>query len=281
MSGAEPLLKATIFRNVSRVMPESFKAPLRRVYAEWSYTRPLSKAPYCCNVCGRGLRRFRELTPSKETICPFCYSQPRHRMVWSFFSRRTNLFDGRSKKMLHVGPEIQFEKALTSVVGAGYITADLLYPKAKVRMDITKIPFPRDFFDVVLCSHVLEHVPDDRKAMGELARVLKPDGWAVIMVPYFPERGPTFEDFTVTDPAERLKLFGQEDHVRIYGNDFVERLKESGFEVRVLHSLDFMTPDEITRSGISGFSDHVFLCTKAGISDNSYLSSRPSEQHVN
>lgn len=261
MSGIEPLLKAAVLRSISRLMPEVFKAPLRRQYVTWSYARPESKAPYFCTVCGRGLKRFRELE-TKETICPLCFSRPRHRLVWTFFLHRTDLFDGRPKKMLHVGPEIQFEKALTSAVGAGYITADLLYPKATVRMDITQIPFPPDFFDVVFCSHVLEHVPDDRTAMRELARVLKPNGWAVIMVPYFPERGPTFEDFTVTDPAGRLKLFGQEDHVRIYGNDFVDRLRKSGFEVRVLHSLDVMTPEEITRSAISGFSGDVFFCTK-------------------
>jgi SAM-dependent methyltransferase len=263
MSSTETYLKPGVFRSISRVVPEILKAPLRRQYATWSFARPESKAPYYCTVCKRGLTRFRALE-STEMVCPLCFSRPRHRMVWPFFSRRTNLFDGQPKKMLHVGPEIQFEKALSRAVGTGYITADLAYPKVTVRMDLTQIPFPPDFFDVVFCSHVLEHVPDDRKAMQELARVLKLAGWAVIMVPCFPDRGPTFEDFTVTDPAERLKLFGQEDHVRIYGNDFVDRLAESGFEVAVVHPSDFLSPEEIIRFAISSFSGDVFLCTKRG-----------------
>ena len=114
------------------------------------------------------------------------------------------------------------------MIGEGYITADLLDPRVRVRMDITDIPYPNNFFDVIFCSHVLEHVPNDRRAMQEFSRVLKHEGWAVIMVPCFPERGKTFEDPSVTDPAERLRLFWQEDHVRLYGNDFVERLEASG-----------------------------------------------------
>jgi len=183
-------------------------------------------------------------------------------MLWEFLRQSTDLYDGRHKHMLHVAPETQFEKLFSKVIGDGYITADLFDPRAKVKMDVTVIPFPADCFDVILCSHVLEHVPDDRKAMRELVRVLKPEGWAAILVPCFPERGKTFEDFSVTEPAERLKLFGQADHVRIYGSDFVSRLEESGFHVHVVYPPEFLSPEEIIRFNITRNSGEIFLCTK-------------------
>jgi SAM-dependent methyltransferase len=184
-------------------------------------------------------------------------------MVWAFFHRRTDLFDGRPKTMLHVASEAQFESALSKAIGDGYITADLLDPRARVRMDITDIQYPAEFFDIIFCSHVLEHVPNDRKAMAEFARVLKPQGWAAILVPCFPERGATFEDFSVTDPAQRLKLFGQADHVRVYGDDFVGRLEQSGLEVRVVHASDFLSSEEIARFDVA-WSGDIFLCSKRG-----------------
>jgi SAM-dependent methyltransferase len=127
-------------------------------------------------------------------------------------------------------------------------------------MDITDIQYPDESFDVIFCSHVLEHVPDDRKAMREFARVLKSSGWAVILVPCFPDRGKTFEDWSVTDPAEWLKVFGQADHVRVYGNDFADRLQECGFDVRVVHPCDFLSPKDMKRFDVE-WGD-IFLSTK-------------------
>jgi len=166
--------------------------------------------------------------------------------------------------MLHIAPERPFEVALSKLLGAGYVSADLLKPNVRVRVDITHLPFPNDSFDVVLCSHVLEHVQDDLQAMQEFTRVLKLRGWALIMVPHFPEIGKTFEDPSVTDPAERLKLFGQEDHVRVYGDDFVSRLQNAGFEVRVMRSADFLSQKDIARFNITPLSGDIFLCTKRG-----------------
>jgi ubiquinone/menaquinone biosynthesis C-methylase UbiE len=96
-------------------------------------------------------------------------------------------------------------------------------------MDIHKIPFPENHFDVVLCNHVLEHVADDILAMREIRRVLKPGGWAILQVPFFsPVPDVTFEDNTITDPREREKIFGQDDHVRKFGKDYSMRMKRSG-----------------------------------------------------
>jgi len=160
-----------------------------------------------------------------------------------------------------VAPEIHFEITLSKALGDGYVTADLFRSDVRVRMDITQIPCPADSFDIIYCSHVLEHVPNDRHAIRELARVLKPNGWALFMVPLNTERN-TFEDFSITDPADRLRLFLQEDHVRLYGKDFPMRLNECGLDVRTMRNTDFLTPREIARFDINDTSGALYLCTK-------------------
>jgi len=134
--------------------------------------------------------------------------------------------------MLHFAPEISFTKRLKNILGRRYITADIQSSIAAVRTDITAIAFSDNSFDVVYASHVLEHIPDDHNAMRELRRVLKPYGWGVIQVPL--ATGPTVEDPTVVEPEERLRLFGQHDHVRQYGDDFAERFSQHGFQVSSL-----------------------------------------------
>ncbi len=127
-------------------------------------------------------------------------------------------------------------------------------------MDITDVQYPDDTFDVIYCSHVLEHVPEDRKAMRELRRVLAPAGWAVLQVPITAEE--TFEDPSVTDPEERERLFGQCDHVRRYGPDYALRLKEAGFEVRTYTAAEVVGAENLERMGIKK-DERVHYCTKA------------------
>ena len=167
-----------------------------------------------CPVCGKDSRKFRPtgVVRREDAICVHCGARERHRFVWLYFNKMTDLFDGRPKKVLHIAPESCLESGLRSRLGQNYITADLFNPKAMVRMDITDIQYPDGYFDVVYCSHVLEHVPDDKKAMREFRRVLKQNGWAILLVPITADK--TFEDPSVVDPAERVKLFGQHDHVR-------------------------------------------------------------------
>jgi ubiquinone/menaquinone biosynthesis C-methylase UbiE len=128
-------------------------------------------------------------------------------------------------------------------------------------MDVTDIQSPDDSFDIVYCSHVLEHVDDDRRAMRELCRVLRPDGWAILMVPITTDR--TVEDPSISDPQERLRLFGQKDHVRRYGPDFVDRLREAGFAVETIRPDDFLSPEEIERMAIDRkYAGEIYHCTK-------------------
>jgi predicted SAM-dependent methyltransferase len=102
-----------------------------------------------------------------------------------------------------------------------------------LNIDLTQIPFPNSTFSAIICNHVLEHIPNDRAAMAELFRVLKPDGWAMLQVPISFHLAATYEDFSITDPMDRERAFGQNDHVRIYAMDYVDRLKQAGFAVNL------------------------------------------------
>jgi SAM-dependent methyltransferase len=149
---------------------------------------------------------------------------------------------------------------LRDKLGSGYLTADLLDPRAMERMDVTNVPHRNGSFDVIYCSHVLEHVPDDRRAMREFFRVLKPSGWALLLVPI---RVPhTVEDPSIVDPAKRRELFGQEDHVRRYGPDFADRLRGVGFAVKTISAADVLDKDDIERMELA-HTEPMYLCTKA------------------
>ena len=225
-----------------------------------------------CPVCRRSSRRFlpfgREVV-RQDARCPHCTALERHRMVWLYLTHRTDLFDGRPKRVLHVAPEQCLEERLRARLGAGYLTADLLDPHAMEKMDVTDIGHPDESFDAIYCSHVLEHVPDDRRAMREFHRVLKRGGWAILLVPITADR--TMEDATVTDPAERLRLYGQADHVRRYGPDYVERLRDAGFDVAVSHVPDLIGRSDAIWMGLATVSGHIYHCRKA------VLRSRPRQ----
>jgi SAM-dependent methyltransferase len=174
--------------------------------------------------------------------------------------KKTNLFDGKPKKMLHVAPEPCFESRFKKRLGDSYITADLFSPNAMVKMDITNIQFPEQSFDVIYCSHVMEHVLEDRQAMREFHRVLKKDGWAILNVPITSER--TYEDPSIVEPADRLRAFGQKNHVRRYGPDYVDRLREAGFTVEDTMVGDMVDVSEAERMGLTRASGAIFYCTK-------------------
>ena len=134
--------------------------------------------------------------------------------------------------MLHIAPELCYIDRFESMSNLDYITADIESPLAKVKMDIHDIPFEDNSVDVIFCNHVLEHVDDDIRALNEIKRVLKPAGWAILQIPFFyPLKEKTYEDKSITDPKEREKAFGQDDHVRMYGKDYGDRLANVGFEV--------------------------------------------------
>jgi ubiquinone/menaquinone biosynthesis C-methylase UbiE len=152
------------------------------------------------------------------------------------------------------------EKRLRTYKNIQYVTGDLYEPGVTTCMDITALPFPDNSFDVVYCSHVFEHIPDDRHAIRECLRVLKPSGWAILLVPITAER--TFEDPSISDPKERIRLFGQDDHVRRYGPDYVDRLYEAGFSVEISQVADLFSAEDATRMGLTADSGEIYFCTK-------------------
>ena len=137
-------------------------------------------------------------------------------------------------RLLHIAPEVALMRKFRKMYASQperYVTADLESPLADIHFDVQHIPLGDGEFDAVICNHILEHVEDDRLALRELHRILRPGGWGVILSPVELERETTFEDDTITDPKERTRIFGQYDHRRIYGRDYAKRLAEAGFEV--------------------------------------------------
>tara|TARA_B100001245_G_C22839795_1_gene403719 strand:- start:6 stop:770 length:765 start_codon:yes stop_codon:yes gene_type:complete len=186
-----------------------------------------------CPVCDSTFRKFLPYgRQSRENaLCPSCLALERHRLIWLYLRDRTDFFT-KERKMLHIAPELCFIDRFEKLDNLDYITGDIESPLAKVKMDIHEIPFEENTFDVIFCNHVLEHVDSDIKAMQEMLRVLKPGGWAILQVPFFyPLKDETFEDKSITSPTEREKVFGQDDHVRMYGKDYAKRLASAGFNV--------------------------------------------------
>jgi SAM-dependent methyltransferase len=180
--------------------------------------------------------------------------------MWLFFERRTDLFT-KPNRMLHIAPEWFFAERLMALGNIDYLSADIQPSSAMVQMDITDIGMMNDSFDVICASHVLEHVPDDTLAMRELCRVLKPGGWAILQVPIW--RDTTKEDPTVTDPDERTRLFGQSDHVRMYGRDGVyeRRLRASGFDVSVVPFVRELSDEQVRLHRLLKVED-IYVCRK-------------------
>jgi len=172
---------------------------------------------------GYGKQRNNVLSPSTLSL-------ERHRLLWLYLKNETDFFTAK-KKVLHFAPEQAFYKRFRKMTNLNYITTDLNSPLADVKADICNLPFKDNEFDIILCNHVLEHIPDDTKAMQELFRILKPGGFGVFQIPQDLNREKTFEDDTITDKKERAKIFGQYDHVRIYGRDYFEKLRNIGFKV--------------------------------------------------
>ncbi|TPN83045.1 class I SAM-dependent methyltransferase [Aquimarina algicola] len=181
-----------------------------------------------------------------NVLSPSTLSLERHRLLWLYLKNETEFFTTPAK-VLHFAPEQAFYKRFRKLKHIEYTTTDLNSPLADVKADICNLPFENDQFDVIFCNHVLEHIPDDTKAMQELLRVLKPAGMAILQIPQDLDREHTFEDDTITDPIERAKIFGQYDHVRVYGRDYFEKLRSIGFKVDEINYTEILTPTEVEK----------------------------------
>jgi predicted SAM-dependent methyltransferase len=168
----------------------------------------------------------------RHALCPVCYSFDRERLLYLYLLYKTKLFVGRHR-VLHIAPEQRLKAILAQQMNLDYLTADLLDLDVMIKMDVTNIQFHDDSFDAIICNHVLEHIIDDRKAMAELYRVLKPLGWAIVQVPISLSLEATYEDPSITTEKGREEAFGQNDHVRIYAKDYATRLAQAGFKVDI------------------------------------------------
>lgn len=238
----------SLFKKIINLFPRTWlirmsiwaRPVLVYIYKGDRYTDPID---------GRSYREFLPYGYEKQrqnVLSPGTLSLERHRLMWLYLKNETGFFKDQLK-VLHMAPEQSFYKRFRKLQNLNYVTCDLNSPIADVKADIQNLPFEDNSFDVIFCNHVLEHVADDKKALSELYRVMKPGGWGIFQVPIRYQLDKTFEDPTITDKKERIEKFGQYDHVRVYGMDYYGTLKSAGFEVEKVILSNKLSDEEIKR----------------------------------
>jgi len=214
-------------------------------------------------IDGKSFRKFLSYGYNKlrkNALSPSTLSLERHRLLWLYLKNETVLFE-KKIKLLHFAPEQAFYKRFKKLRNIQYDTIDINSPLAKIKADICDLPIKENTYDFILCNHVLEHVLDDNKAMSELYRVLKKGGTGIFQVPIDMKREKTFQDDSITDKLERNKIFGQYDHVRVYGKDYFKKLEDTGFKVQQIdYSKKFSDKEILKFSIIKG--EIIPVCTK-------------------
>ena len=231
-------LMKSVFKSILNLVPRP--ALIRLSYI----VRPilaffLKGSTYTDPIDGRSFKSFLPYgyeNQRNNVLSPSTLSLERHRLLWLYLKNETNFFSSeikhnRKERVLHFAPEQCFLKRFQQLKHIDYTTSDLNSPIADVKADICDLPFKDNSYDIIFCNHVLEHIPDDFKAMQELYRVMKPGGFGIFQIPQDISRATTFEDNSITDRQERAKIFGQYDHVRVYGWDFFDKLRNVGFKV--------------------------------------------------
>jgi hypothetical protein len=247
-------------------------------------TRQLQGDDVFCPVCSSSFSSFAPLykwhtdglsgdhsleKTEENKRCPNCHSLQRQRMLWMFLHQKTTLLDMKPKSLLEVAPDLPFFDLFSNQPRIDYHPVDLMpqqwkysgFPSPVAEADICHLNHPDNSFDVILCSHVLEHVPQDRQALLELHRVLKPGGWAIIQVPVHYNLEVTYEDPAITSPEEREKAFGQKDHCRRYGRDYAKILFNAGFKVTVIDFFREFSEAEAAFYGLDPW-EKIHLCSK-------------------
>jgi len=225
-------MTSSIFKRILNTIPRPLLIRLSYV-ARPFLALMLRGSRYIDPIDGKSFKKFLPYgyaKPRENVLSPSTLSLERHRLLWLYLKNETDFFKTHHK-VLHFAPEQAFYKRFRNLKNLEYTTTDLFSPLADVKADICYLPFEDNTYDVILCNHVLEHIPDDTKAMQELYRVLKPGGMAILQIPQDLSREYTFEDDSITDPEERATIFGQYDHVRVYGRDYFDKLRAIGFEV--------------------------------------------------
>lgn len=201
-----------------------------------------------CPVCVSEFAAFAPKGKRPFARCPACGLYERHRLVWLYLKRETQLFRAPTR-FLHFAPEPSIARKIDVYATIDYTKASYDPEKPQEGVDLQNLPYADGSFDLILCSHVLEHVPDDRRALRELHRVLSPQGLLLLLVPVRSE-AKTYEDPSITSPEDREKHFGQFDHLRWYGRDFAERVAATGFAVKTEYYSDAFSLEDQLRYGI-------------------------------
>ena len=216
-----------------------------------------------CSICKKKFIKFfpygRKIR--QNALCPNCLSLERHRLLYLFLKKKTDFFK-KNIKLLHIAPEQCLIKVFSNLKNIEYVTGDLFSPLAKIKMDIHNIPFENNSFDVILCNHVLEHVEDDKKAIKEINRVMKKDGFAILQVPfYYPIPEKTIEDKSIVSKKEREKIYGQSDHLRKYGEDYDKRILSQGLKLKKSNFIDSFSKKEKKYYGLQE-KEVIYYCYK-------------------
>lgn len=245
-------MKDALKEMVYRFAPAGLLPPLRRAYGAVNALRHRGEA-VLCPCCGRTFAQFlpSPVNGRPNCTCPRCGSAERHRLMALFLKQKTNLYTD-SLRVLHIAPELPFMQQFKRLPNLDYVTADLVKGWTDLRLDVTQMDLPDASFDVVLCLSVLEHVPDDRKGMRELFRILRPGGWGIIYVPMDWNLTETLEDPAIATPEDRLRVYGHHDHKRLYGRDFKDRLEQAGFNVEYIPFAETFSETETLRYGFPG-----------------------------
>ena len=255
------------------LVPEKYHVQIVDLYGKWAFRGNRFACPFCRGHFGKMLPTGIDVEVWKEkdmvgggyrlnARCPTrsCQSSDRERLVYLFLKEKTNIFSARTK-LLHVAPERNLQQVFLKQQNVDYLSADLDSPLAMIKMDVTDIQFNDNTFDVVICNHVLEHVPDDKKAIAEFYRVLKPGGWAILQVPLSLSLDTTYEDSTITSPDDRERVFGQKNHLRIYARDYKDRLEGVGFRVKEYEAVKELGADIVQRYAIP-VKENLYMCLK-------------------
>tara|TARA_R110000751_G_scaffold94942_1_gene185348 strand:+ start:2268 stop:3035 length:768 start_codon:yes stop_codon:yes gene_type:complete len=239
---------AQLFKGILNVVPRPLLIRLSYI-ARPILALGLKGERYEDPIDGKTFRKFLPYGYGKQrenVLSPSTLSLERHRLLWLYLIQKTDFFSAKSK-VLHFAPEQAFYKRFRNMENLDYTTTDLNSPLADVKADICDLPFDDNTYDIIFCNHVLEHIPNDKKAMLELYRVLKPGGMAILQIPQDLSRATTFEDNSITDPKKRAEIFGQYDHVRVYGRDYFDKLRSIGFKVEEVDYTNQLTPEKTDR----------------------------------
>lgn len=219
-----------------------------------------------CPVCDRSFRKFlsygSETAHRENVLCPYDLTLERHRLMWLYLKNHSDFFTAENLNVLHIAPEQCFHKRFKAQENLNYLTGDLVSPIADLHFDLHNIPLEDNRFDVIFCNHVMEHVDDAIQCMSELHRVMKPGGWGILQVPQDFSRETTYEDSSITSPADREKHFWQKDHVRLFGRDYPDWLRKGGFTVTEFDMNDFYS-SEIQERYRLGKDEILYIVSKS------------------